>query len=75
MPTEETADIRELAGDVPRGWGAVKVTARIGPTVWSTSIFPQSAEGPYVLPVKRAVRVEHGLDVGDSVRVRLELHP
>jgi hypothetical protein len=37
----------------------------VGTTSWTTSIFPGSGGGPYVLPVKRAVRRAEDLDVGD----------
>ena len=56
-----------------RGFGSVPVRARIGTTVWRTSVFPQSAEGPFVLPVKRAVRDANGLGVGDEAVVFVEV--
>jgi Protein of unknown function (DUF3376)/Domain of unknown function (DUF1905) len=41
--------------------------------LWTTSIFPDSARGSYVLPIKRSVRKAEALEVGDvaSVTVRL----
>ena len=72
LPVEESADIRELAGDIPRGFGAVKVTATIGATTWRTSIFP-SKDGVYVLPLKKAVRTAEGLAVDDVATVKVEL--
>ncbi|MEZ3160923.1 DUF1905 domain-containing protein [Microbacterium sp. BWT-B31] len=39
VPAELSADIREIPR-VPRGFGSVRVRARIGATQWSTSIFP-----------------------------------
>ncbi len=75
LPPQVRDDVREVAGDVPRGWGAVRVQARIGLSTWRTSIFPQDATGPYVLPVKRSVREANGLGVGDPVAVGLQLLP
>ena len=75
LPDEVTDDVREISGDLPRGWGAVRVQARVGTTSWRTSVFPQTAEGPYVLPVKKAVRDAHGLLLGDPVAVWLQLQP
>ena len=47
----------------------IPVTARIGETSWTTSLWPK--EGGYVVPVKTAVRRAEELDVGDVVTVRL----
>lgn len=68
---DEIAAVSETT--MPRGFGAVRVEARIGAARWRTSIFPQGAGGSYVLPVKRAVRAANSLEVGDEVAVRLEV--
>jgi len=56
-----------------RGWGAVKVQATIGETVWQTSIFPGTDDDTYLLPVKAAVRKAEGLVPDDEVSFVLEL--
>lgn len=56
-----------------RGFGAVRVEVRIGATTGRTSIFPGRSDGPYSLPLKKAVRKAESLDIGDSARVRLEI--
>jgi hypothetical protein len=73
LPRDVSEEIREVVGDLRRGFGAVRVRARIGATTWSTSVFPQTAGGCYVLPVKRSVRDANRLDVGDEVDVSLDL--
>ncbi len=73
LPAEASEDIRELATGPRRGFGAVRVKVTIGTSSWATSIFPDSARGCYVLPVKRAVRKAQRLDVGDAASVRVEL--
>jgi hypothetical protein len=70
LPEELSDDIQELPRP-PRGFGSLRVRARIGSTRWSTSIFPGS-EG-YVLPLKKAVRDAERLDVGVVTAVELEL--
>ena len=60
VPPELSADIREIPRPY-RGFGSVRVRARIGGSEWSTSIFPDSERGAYVLPLKRAVRDAEGL--------------
>ncbi|GAB3499376.1 hypothetical protein GCM10027521_51150 [Amycolatopsis cihanbeyliensis] len=63
LPTEESEEIRDLTGGRPhRGFGSLRVQVTIGGSTWRTSIFPDSARGSYVLPVKRAVRAAETLD-------------
>jgi hypothetical protein len=73
LPDEASDTIPALVDAGQRGFGAVRVQARIGLTTWRTSVFPQSGQGPYVLPVKRSVRDANGLQVGDEVAVRVEV--
>jgi len=54
---------------VSYGWGMIPVSAEIGATRWATSLFPK--DGRYVVPIKAAVRKAEGLEVGDTVTVRL----
>jgi hypothetical protein len=71
LPDDVSAEIAA----VPRlraGFGAVKVTATIGGSRWRTSIFPERTGGPYVLPIRQAVRAAEDLDVGDVTRVGVE---
>jgi hypothetical protein len=75
LPVEVTEDVRDLAGDVRRGFGAVRAHARIGAHQWRTSVFPQNADGQYVLPVKKSVRTGNDLELGEDVRVWLQLLP
>ena len=55
-----------------RGFGSVKVAARIGHSCWQTSLFPQKSGG-WFLPVKKPVRLAQGLEFGDHVEGELEL--
>ena len=47
----------------------IPVTAHIGDTDWKTSLFPK--DGRYIVPVKAWVRKAEGLEIGDTVTVRL----
>jgi hypothetical protein len=66
-----TSIMRRLEGNRARGFGSMKVTATIGGTTWSTSIFPAKDVGGWMLPVKAAVRKAEGIAVGDVVEVTL----
>jgi hypothetical protein len=71
VPDEGSAAIEAAAPLVSYGWGCVPVTATIGRTEWTTSLFPK--DGGYVVPVKVAVRRAEALDLGDRVTIRLTI--
>lgn len=73
LPEEASAEIREVAGAFPRGFGSVRVTVTLGKTVWKTSIFPDAKAGVYVLPLKKAVRKAEKVEAGDTATVKVEL--
>ena len=72
VPPELSEEIREIPRPY-RGFGSVRVRARIGGSEWSTSIFPDSTNGSYWLPLKKRVRDAESLVDGGSVSVRLEV--
>ena len=67
-----TALMRRLELGQARGFGSLRVTARIGETRWRTSVFPQKGKG-WMLPVKAAVRRAEGIAEGDAVALLLEV--
>ncbi|TCB97301.1 DUF1905 domain-containing protein [Micromonospora zingiberis] len=73
LPAEASEEIRDRCSGARRGFGAVRVWATIGGSRWTTSIFPDSTRGCYVLPVKRAIRNAEAVDVGDTATVTVEL--
>lgn len=65
-----TALMRKLEG-TSRGFGSLKVEARIGGSTFPTSVFPSKADGRWLLPVKAAVRKAEGIGEGDEVEISL----
>lgn len=72
VPPELSEEIREIPRPY-RGFGSVRVRARVGGSEWTTSIFPSSDSGSYVLPLKKTVRDAEQLVDGGPVTVRLEV--
>lgn len=70
---DEAAIIHDVAADVSYGWGCIPVTARIGNTEYTTSLFPKN--GGYLIPVKDAVRRAEGVAVDDRVVVTVIIGP
>ncbi|MGC9665166.1 DUF1905 domain-containing protein [Planosporangium sp. 12N6] len=69
VPDEECGALEAASALVTYGWGMIPVTARVGETAWKTSLFPKN--GQYIVPVKAWVRKAEGLELGDTVSVRL----
>ena len=72
LPAPLSAEIAEIPRP-RRGVGSVRVEARIGLSTWRTSIFPDAAQGAYVLPLKRAVREAEGIGAEGIVSVCLDV--
>ena len=71
VPPEPSADIADQPR-MPRGFDSVRVTATVGRTTWTTSIFPGG--GTYALPLKRAVLKAEAIGLGDEIEVDLDVH-
>jgi hypothetical protein len=69
VPEEDSGELEFSSSSVSYGWGMIPVTAQIGGTGWQTSLFPK--DGRYIVPVKAAVRRAEGLELGDTVDLRL----
>ena len=70
MPEELSLELRELPSP-PRGFGSLRVRARIGSSIWTTSIFFSGSA--FVLPLKKAIRQEQAIAEGDVVTVDLDI--
>ncbi|MEO0024953.1 MAG: hypothetical protein RL196_1394 [Actinomycetota bacterium] len=71
LPTELSDEIKALAKTLSYGWGVVPVRARIGEVDFTTSLIPRL--GVFLLPVKNAVRVPTGIQLGHAVAAQLTL--
>jgi len=69
VPPGQSADLREAAASVTYGWGMIPVSARVGATSWTTSLFAK--DGGYVVPLRVRVRAAEGIELGETVTVHL----
>ena len=73
------ARLHRLEFGKQRGFGSVKVMARIGETEWKSSVFPMNIEDmssetkSWTLLVSKKVMRAEDLAEGDSVRLELDL--
>ena len=71
VPPDASEQIHELSSLLTYGWGVIPVTAQIGETTWTTSLFPRDAG--YALPLRASVRSAQDVTLGDVVRVTMRL--
>ena len=69
-PPKESAEIKAQSQRLTYGWGCIPVTARIGMTEWTTALIPN--DGSYLVPLKKVIREELGLDDGVTTSITLE---
>ena len=72
VPEERSAEIKAHALGTPRGFGSVRVEARIHDVTWRTSVFPLNSGG-YLLPLKAEVRRKAEIGAADEVTVEIDL--
>ena len=71
VPDDQCAEIEAIANTVTYGWGMIPVTAQIGRTRWTTSLWPK--DDSYIVPIKTHVRRAENLDVDDTATVLLTI--
>ena len=72
VPAELADEIKAHGLAAMRGFGSVRVEARIGEVIWRTSVFPMKSGG-YILPVKAGGRPKAGLAAPDEVTATPEV--
>jgi hypothetical protein len=74
LPKDVSHEIKIITDSgVRRGFGSVKVKAKIGQSSWGTSIFPDKKSNSYLLPVKKAVRIAENVNTSDILTVEIAL--
>ena len=71
VPEDECAELEATAAFVSYGWGMIPVSAQVGETRWTTSLFPK--DGGYVVPLRDAIRRAEQIEVGQTVSLRLSV--
>ena len=71
VPEEQSQDIEAISAEVTYGWGCIPVSARVGKTSFTTSLFPK--DGGYIVPIKVAVRRAERIELGDIVKLQLRV--
>jgi len=73
LPADLADELRTRYADNHRAFGSLRVTASMGSTMWSTSLFTDTRSSSYLLPIKAQVRRHVGIEDGDTATIVLEL--
>jgi Domain of unknown function (DUF1905) len=74
LPIDISQEIRNMGRLPKKGFGSIRVEVTIGSSTWQTSIFPDSKLGTYVLPIKKDIRKNEKVAVGESITISLVTH-
>lgn len=72
IPTEEAVRIKKISSQVTYGWGVIPSNVTIGQVEFYTALIPK--DDSYLLPLKKTVREELKIDLGENVEASLHIH-
>lgn len=73
LPKDVAREIDFEHGHHKAGFGSLRVSVAIGHTKWQTSIFTDTKASSYMLPLKSEVRKAEGIEVGESLDIKLSV--
>lgn len=73
IPREYAEEIHSLRDPIKRGFGSIRVHVAINNSRWDTSIFPDKKSSSYLLPVKKDIRNQEGLQNGSLVQLTISI--
>jgi len=73
IPKKESVKLQKTFEGLQRGFGSLPVTVTVGSTSWKTSIFPNSKDGVFMLPIKAQVRKKENIKAEKIISFKLEV--
>lgn len=70
-PDAVTEQIEEVKRELTYGWGVIPAQITISKTTVTTALIPKN--GSFYVPLKDAIRRPNGIEVGQTVQVKLVL--
>jgi hypothetical protein len=70
-PDSVTHELETSARHLSYGWGCIPVDITVGKTTFSTALIPR--EGTYFVPLKLALRKAEAIDLGHSLKIKVEV--
>jgi hypothetical protein len=73
VPNKYYDELKNISSHLRRGFGSIKVLAKIDTVEWYTSIFPDNKSRTYLLPVKKPIRKQCNLRIGSNLKVSIRI--
>ncbi len=73
LPKSSSKEIRNNLRKEEEGWGRLKATAEIGTSQWKTSIWFDTKNETYLLPLKSEIRKKEKIEDGMVITVTIIL--
>jgi len=71
FPKDLAKEIRGNHKWQEEGWGRMKATVRVGTTEWRTSVWFDTKNDTYLLPVKKEIRRKENIEIAQDVDVAI----
>ena len=71
LPENISKEIRGMDRFPRKGFGSIRVEVTAGNSTWRTSLFPDSKLNQYVLPIKKEIRKQEQIAVGEIVTIQI----
>ena len=71
-PTKYTAEFKTIAANKSYGWGVLYANITLPGEYWKTTLMPK--DGSYLIPIKKAIRLQHVFEVGQKIKVTVDFN-
>jgi hypothetical protein len=71
LPKDLSALIRGNFKNLEEGWGRMKISAQINRSEWKTSIWFDTKQNTYLLPLNAAIRKKENIVIGTEVKITI----
>jgi len=71
LPKELSVEIRDHFKHREEGWGRMKITAALGNSQWQTSIWFDTKQETYLLPLKAKIRKQEKVEIDEDVKISI----
>ena len=71
FPKDISKEIRSNHKRQEEGWGRMKATVKIGNTEWKTSVWFDTKNDTYLLPVKKEIRRKEKIEMDKDIEVTI----
>lgn len=73
IPNNISVEIRTAFKKYEEGWGRLKIQAQIGTTIWKTSIWFDTKQNNYLLPIKKEIITKEKIILDRLLEIKISI--